>query len=61
MVVKDIERDDIEFISKTIDAKPIANIENMTADKLGRAKICTEERLDNDSVIFKITGVPNNS
>jgi len=33
----------------------------MTADKLGRAKICTEERLDNDSVIFKITGVPNNS
>lgn len=61
MVVKDIERDEIEFISKTINAVPVANIDSLKEDKLGKAKLCTEERLDNDSVIFKITGVPNSS
>lgn len=38
MVVKDIERDDIEFISKTINAVPIAHIDSLSAEKLGHAE-----------------------
>lgn len=40
MVVQDIERDDVEFISKTIGAIPIAHIDNMTPDKFGHAELC---------------------
>jgi len=44
MVVKDIEREDIEFISKTINAVPVAHIDNLTEEKLGKAALCAEER-----------------
>jgi len=60
MVVQDVERDDVEFISKTIGAVPIAHIDNMTPDKFGHADLCEESRLADDSKIFKITGVKNN-
>jgi T-complex protein 1 subunit delta len=59
MVVKDIEREDVEFISKTIGAIPVAHIDNLTPEKLGRADLCAEDRLNDDSIIFKIMGVPN--
>lgn len=42
MVVKDVERDDIEFISKTIGAIPIASIEALSSSKLGTAKLVKE-------------------
>jgi len=61
MVVKDIDRDEIEFISKTINAVPIAHIDQLKEDKLGKADLCEEERLSDDSMVFKITGVPNKS
>jgi len=35
MVIKDIERDQIDFISRTIKATPCAHIDHFTADKLG--------------------------
>ena len=57
MVVKDIEREDVEFISKTIGATPVAHIDNLTPEKLGHATRCGEERLNDDTMIFKITGV----
>ena len=34
MVVKDIEREDIEFICKTIGTKPIVRVDQFTADML---------------------------
>ena len=37
LVVRDIERDDIEFISKTLNCLPIAHVDHMSADKLGHA------------------------
>jgi len=61
MVVKDIDRDEIEFISKTINAVPIAHIDQLKEDKLGKADLCEEERLSDESMVFKITGVPNKS
>lgn len=42
MVVKDVERDEIEFISKTLGAIPIASIEAFSASKLGSAKLVEE-------------------
>lgn len=39
MIVKDIEREDIEFISKTVNAIPIAHIDQLTPEKLGTAEL----------------------
>ena len=35
MVITDVERNDIEFISRTLAVKPCAHIDTFTADKLG--------------------------
>ncbi|PJF38421.1 MAG: thermosome subunit, partial [Phototrophicales bacterium] len=58
LVVRDIERDEIEFIAKTINAIPVASIEGFTADKLGRAKTVAEISTT-DGKMIKILGVPN--
>ena len=34
IVVKDIEREDIEFICKTIGTKPVVHVDQFTADML---------------------------
>lgn len=40
MVVQDIERDDVEFICKTLGCIPVAHIDHLTADKFGKATLC---------------------
>jgi len=35
MVVTDIERDEVEFICKTLNCNPIASVDDMVAEKLG--------------------------
>jgi len=42
MCVKDIERDEIEFICKSTGCKPIADIDSFTEDKLGSADLVEE-------------------
>lgn len=59
MVIKDIERDQIDFISRTIKATPCAHIDHFTADKLGEAALVLEESAGGSSKIVKITGCPN--
>nr|CAD1842717.1 unnamed protein product [Ananas comosus var. bracteatus] len=56
LVVKDVERDDIEFITKTLNCLPIANIEHFREDKLGHADL-VEEVPVGDGRIVKITGI----
>ncbi|EPY42783.1 T-complex protein 1 subunit delta [Angomonas deanei] len=56
MVVTDIERTDIDFITKTLGCMPVANVENLTADKFGTADNVVEENTPSGKVI-KITGV----
>eukprot|EP01095_Lingulamoeba_sp_RSL-Kostka_P006905 TRINITY_DN2191_c0_g1_i1.p1 TRINITY_DN2191_c0_g1~~TRINITY_DN2191_c0_g1_i1.p1 ORF type:complete len:544 (-),score=201.07 TRINITY_DN2191_c0_g1_i1:279-1862(-) len=56
MVVKDIERSDIEFISETLGCTPIASIEAFTKDKLGSAELVEEVSTSGGKVV-KITGV----
>lgn len=57
MVVQDIERDDVEFICKTLGCVPIAHIDHMSPDKFGKAALCEQTRLSDDTKIFKITGI----
>jgi T-complex protein 1 subunit delta len=59
MVVKDVDREDIEFISKTIGAIPVAHIDHLTADKLGKADLIEEVSLSDDSKILKVSGTKN--
>ncbi|KAF9950207.1 T-complex protein 1 subunit delta [Mortierella alpina] len=56
MVVKDIERDEIEFICKSTGCKPIADIDSFTEDKLGYADLIDETQSSGSRVV-KVTGV----
>jgi len=57
MVVKDIERDEIEFISKTIGCTPIASIDSFTPDKLGSASLVEEVGNGDEGKVVKVTGI----
>jgi len=52
MCVKDIERDEVEFVCKSLGCKPIADIEQFTEDKLGQAEL-VEEVSKNGSKVIK--------
>ncbi|CAN1344808.1 T-complex protein 1 subunit delta [Linum perenne] len=56
LVVKDVERDDIEFITKTLNCLPIANIEHFKEEKLGQADLAEEVSLGEGKIV-KITGI----
>lgn len=58
MVVKDIEREDIEFVCKTLGCRPIASLDHFTPEALGTAELA-EEFQAGDSKFVKITGVQN--
>ncbi|CEH13911.1 t-complex protein 1 subunit delta [Ceraceosorus bombacis] len=58
LVIKDVERDEIEFVSKTLGAKPIADIEHFSEDKLASADL-VEEIQQSGAKIAKITGIKN--
>lgn len=58
MVIRDIERDEIEFISKSTGARPVADIDALTEDKLGQADLVEEADL-NGAKVVEITGVKN--
>lgn len=58
MVVKDIEREDIEFVCKTLGCNPIASLDHFTPEMLGSAEL-VEEVPTGDSKIVKITGIQN--
>ncbi|KAL6760482.1 chaperonin complex component [Haematococcus lacustris] len=58
MVVRDIERDDIEFISKTLGCLPMAHVDHMKAEKLGTAQLVEEVEVGKGRVV-KITGIQN--
>ncbi|XP_009587257.1 T-complex protein 1 subunit delta [Nicotiana tabacum] len=57
MVIKDVERDEIEFITKTLNCLPIANIDHFRAEKLGFADLVEEISLGDGGKIVKITGI----
>ncbi|CUM65991.1 uncharacterized protein PRCAT00003645001 [Priceomyces carsonii] len=56
MVIKDIERDEVEFLAKSTGCKPIADVDNFTEDRLGTADL-VEEIESSGSKIVQITGI----
>lgn len=58
MVVKDIERDDVEFICKSLNCKPVASVDHLLPESLGSAEL-VEEVTTGSSKIVKMTGVAN--
>ncbi|KAG7260761.1 hypothetical protein CRUP_000200 [Coryphaenoides rupestris] len=56
MVVKDVEREEIEFICKTIGTKPIAHIDQFVPEMLGSAELAEEVHLDGSGKLVKVTG-----
>lgn len=55
MVVTDIERDEVEFISKSLGCIPVAGIESFTADKLAKVELVEEVDVGAEKMI-KMTG-----
>lgn len=63
MVIKDIERDEVEVISKTLGCHPVADLDSFSEDRLGSAELI-EEVEQAEASILKVTGlkpVPQNS
>jgi len=58
LVVKDVDREDIEFICKTLSCKPIASIDHFNPEMLGSADL-VEEVQAGSSKIVKVTGIQN--
>ncbi|KAI5815458.1 chaperonin Cpn60/TCP-1 family [Pyronema omphalodes] len=56
LVIKDIEREEVEFICKSTGCKPIADIDSFTEDKLGSADL-VEEVNSSGARVVKVTGV----
>ena len=56
LVVRDIERDEVEFIAKTLNLSPISSIESFTVAKLGTAALVSQTSTP-DGPILKITGL----
>ncbi|KAL4952994.1 chaperonin Cpn60/TCP-1 family [Aspergillus filifer] len=56
LAIKDIERDEVEFLCKSLGCKPVANVDSFTEDKLGTADL-VEEVQSSGARYVKITGI----
>jgi len=61
LVIKDVERNDIEFIARTVGCRPVAHVDSFTAEKLGTAALVQEVTMAGGAggKVVKVTGVPN--
>lgn len=60
LVVKDVERDEVEFLYKSLGCRPIADIDSFTEDRLATAEV-VEERMDDGSRYVVIEGTASTS
>lgn len=58
MVIKDIEREDIEYVCKTLNCRPIASLDHFLAENLVTADIA-EEVPSGTNKFVRITGIQN--
>lgn len=58
MVVKDVEREDIEFVCKSLNCRPIASLDHFLPENLVTADL-TEEIASGTNKFVKITGIHN--
>ena len=57
LVIRDIEREEIEFISKTLHCQPVAHPDHMTPDKLGHAALVWEKQ--SALKVVQVSGIEN--
>lgn len=57
MVIRDIEREEIEYISRTLGCMPVAHVDHMSAEKLGKADLVEEVSVGTGSMV-RVTGLP---
>lgn len=58
LVIKDIEREDIEFVSKTLGCRPIASLDHFVPEHLASADM-VEEVQTGGSKFIRVTGIQN--
>ena len=58
-VIRDIERDDVEYICKSLGCRPIAHVDAFEPEKLGSALLAEESSISGKGRVVKITGVAN--
>lgn len=51
MVIKDIEREDIPFVCKTLGCRPIASLDHFVAENLVNAELCEEVQTGNSKFV----------
>ena len=61
LVVKDIERDEIDFVSRTLGCRPIATADHMLPEHLGQADLVEEIHVGGGSKVVSITGCQSNA
>jgi T-complex protein 1 subunit delta len=59
MVIKDIEREDIEFYSSILGCRPVASADHFTAESLGSAELVEEITTSGTEKVVKVTGLQN--
>jgi T-complex protein 1 subunit delta len=60
LAVKDIERDEVEFLCKSLGCKPVSNIDSFTEDKLGNADLVEEVQASGARYV-KVTGIKSSA
>lgn len=58
MVVRDVERDEVDFICKTLNCRPIASVDHLNPEFLGSADL-VEEFSTGAAKVVKVTGIQN--
>lgn len=56
LVVKDVDREEVDFVCRTLGCQPIASVEGLSAEKLGYAGKVEEVRTSGGSIV-RITGL----
>ncbi|KAA8495294.1 T-complex protein 1 subunit delta [Porphyridium purpureum] len=59
MVITDVERSEIEFISKSLGCTPVASVDALTADKLAKVDLVEEVTLSGEEKVVRLTGIQN--
>lgn len=57
MVVRDIERDEVDFISKSLGCVPVADIDTFTGDKLAKVDCVEELSFGDDQRVVRLSGI----
>lgn len=52
MVVRDVERDDVEFLSKALGLLPVAHVDHLRPDKLASADLVEEVEVGGELACF---------